>query len=65
MNGDHGAEEMNRYELESVQLTKEHTNWKRVRFGLTIESISPNTLQIPKSPSRIVALFVVITLDTI
>lgn len=51
MNGDHGAEEMNRYELESVQLTKEHTNWKRVRFGLTIESISPNTLQIPKSPS--------------
>lgn len=37
MNGDHGAEEMNRYELESVQLTKEHTNWKRVRFGLTIE----------------------------
>lgn len=65
MNGDHSAEDINRYELESVQLAKEHTNWKRVRFYLTIESISPNTLQIPKSHSRIVALFVAITLDTI
>lgn len=49
MNGDHGAEDINRYELESVQLAKEHTNWKRVRFYLTIESISPDSKHITNS----------------